>query len=209
MGDPNLKQVYDEMSSYFDEKRTKKYFFLLSNYLRKIIPPKSKVLEIGSGTGGYCISLARRGCICKGLDYSEKMVKVAKNNNKLAKTTCVFKIADVEKNIPFKEKFDFIISMDSWEFFPNPKAVLKNVNKSLKQNGFFFIFTPNMFFAPPIIIAEKLKIKKLSPAYTYFNSFKYKVKRLASQTGFKLIKHDYIFNYMTIIFFLRKNDNTN
>lgn len=204
MGDPHLKKVYDDMSSHFDADRTKEYFIKIVNYLKKNIPPKSKVLEIGSGTGGYCISLAKQGCICKGVDYSEKMVKVAEHNNKIAKTKCIFKVADVEKKIPFKEKFDFIISIDSWEFFPNPSSVLSNAKKVLKENGRIIIITPNMLFAVPIIIAEKLKIKRLSPAYTYFNSFKHKVRRLSHQNGFKLTKIDYIFNYMSVIYHVRK-----
>ena len=206
MGDPYLKQVYDEMSSNFDANRTKKYFFKLVDYLKSNIPEKSKILEIGSGTGGYCISLDKHGCISKGVDYSEKMINVAQKNNTLAKTKCVFKVADVEKEIPFKEKFDFVISLDSWEFFPNPSAVLKNVHNALKPNGKLIIITPNMLFAPPIIIAEKLKIKKLSPAYTYFNSFKHRVKKYANRNNLKLIKTSYIFNYMSVIYYLeRKN----
>ncbi|MDO8509366.1 MAG: class I SAM-dependent methyltransferase [Nanoarchaeota archaeon] len=204
MGDPHLKEVYDDMSRYFDEKRTKKYFYSLVKYLKKIIPPGSNVLEIGSGTGGYCIALAKHGCKCKGVDYSEKMVEVAIKNNKAAGTDCIFKVADVEKEIPFKEKFDFIISMDSWEFFPKPKEVLKNVNEKMKPSGLFLIFTPSMLFALPIIAAEKLKIKKLSPAYTYFNSFKYRVRKFAREGNFRITRYDYIFNRMTIIYYLRK-----
>src|SRR3989344_6731991 len=99
MGDPHLKEVYDDMSQYFDKKRTKKYFYSLVEYLKKIIPPGSNVLEIGSGTGGYCIALQKHGCKCFGVDYSEKMVEVAIKNNKAAGTKCVFKVADVEKGI--------------------------------------------------------------------------------------------------------------
>jgi len=204
MGDPHLKQVYDDMSSYFDAKRTKSYFYKLIEYLKRVIPPKSSILEIGSGTGGYCILLEKYGCKCKGIDYSEKMIEVSKTNNKMSKTNCIFKVADVEETIPFKEKFDFVISMDSWEFFPNPEKVMKNVRNVLKENTLFLIFTPNMLFALPIIIAEKLKIKKLSPAYAYFNSYKHRVKKWAKMNGFKLEKIDYIFHRMTIIFYLRK-----
>jgi ubiquinone/menaquinone biosynthesis C-methylase UbiE len=208
MGDSHLKQVYDDMSASFDANRTKKYFFQLVKYLKQNIPPGSSVLEIGSGTGGYCIALQKHGCKCKGVDYSEKMVNVAEKNNALAKTKCVFKVADVEKEIPFKEKFDFIISLDSWEFFPRPSLVLKNSFPLLKPKGKTIIITPNMLFAPPIIIAEKLKIKKLSPAYTFFNSFKHRVKKYAKQNNFRLAKTTHIFNYMSVIYHLRKNDNT-
>lgn len=204
MGDPHLKQVYDEMSSRFDTQRTKKYFYQLVEYLKKEIPPKSEVLEIGSGTGGYCILLEKHGCKCKGVDYSEKMVEVAEKNKKVSKSKSLFKVADVEEKIPFREKFDVVISMDSWEFFPHPEKVIENVRGVLKEGGRFLIFTPNMVFAIPIIIAEKLKIKKLSPAYTYFNSYKSKVRKWAKRNGFRLEKIDYIFHKMTIIFHLRK-----
>jgi SAM-dependent methyltransferase len=204
MGDQRLKQVYDDMSAIYDSKRTKEYFDKLVAYLTAIIPKGSKVLEIGSGTGGYSIELSRHGCACRGVDYSEKMVAVSQKNNRAANARCVFKVADVEKEIPFKEQFDFVISMDSWEFFPDPSAVMQNVSKVLKRDGFFVIFTPNMLFAPAIILAEKLKIKKLSPAYTYFNSFKHRVKRWASQNGFEYVARDKIFHGLTVIYVLRK-----
>ncbi len=204
MGDPHLKEVYEEMSTRFDKQRTQTYFHELTNYLQSVIPSKSTVLEIGSGTGGYCIELSKHGCSCKGADYSEKMVAVAKENNRVAHTHCIFKVADVEQEIPFREKFDFVISMDSWEFFPHPGAVMRNVYNALKDNSLFIIITPNMLFAPAIILAERLHVKKLSPAYTYFNSFKRKVSRLAKENSFLLEKKGYIFHSMSVIYTLRK-----
>ncbi len=204
MGDPHLKEVYDEMSTRFDKQRTHAYFHELTQYLQSVIPPKSSILEIGSGTGGYCIELNKYGCSCKGVDFSEKMVVVAKENNRIARAHCVFKVADVEQEIPFRGKFDFIISMDSWEFFPHPGAVMRNVFNSLKDNGLFIIITPHMLFAPAVILAERLHIKKLSPAYTYFNSFKRRVSRLAYENGFLFEKKRFIFHGMSVIYTLRK-----
>lgn len=204
MGDARLKKIYDDMSEIYDSHRTGSYFGEIVGFLRRIIPSGSKVLEIGSGTGGYCIALQKHGCTAKGVDYSEKMIKVAAENNKKAGTKCTFKVADVEKEIPFSEKFDYIISIDSWEFFPNPREVLRNVRKALNPGGSFIIITPNMFFAIPITIAERLKIKKLSPAYTYYNSFKYKVRRWAEKEGFKLERNSFLFHYMAVSFLLRR-----
>jgi len=52
--------------------------------LRKIkgkLKKDSKILDYGCGTGGFCNKLAKEGYISLGIDSSNGMIKLAKNNS--------------------------------------------------------------------------------------------------------------------------------
>ncbi len=115
-----------------------------------------------------------------------------------------FVVADAEKGVPFRDKFDFAICLAVWECFPKPAQVLNNVYHNLTQKGSFIIITTNPYVAPLIILAEKLKIKKLAPAYVYFNSFEHRVRKWARDTKFILEKKEYSYHYLDIVFRLKK-----
>jgi len=204
MGDETVKKVWDEVSHFYDKFRTSGYFKKVLAFLQKTIPKGSSILDVGGGTGKFCVELAKKGYNIKGFDYSTEMVKKAIKNIKKNKVTCVYKLDDAEEEIPFKENFDFAISIDSWEFFPHPLKVLKNVHSKLKKGGVFIIITPNPYIAPLIILAEKSGIKKVYPTYIYFNSFHHRIKLFAKATNFKLEKKDWMYHFFAQVFFLRK-----
>lgn len=204
MGDKGLQKMYDNLSLIYDRYRVKNYFKNSLEIILKNIPQNSTVLDVGSGTGMYCIELAKRGYKIKGFDYSEKMIERAIENMERERVKVDFKIGDAEEKVPFRDKFEFAISLGSWEFFPRPADVLKNVYHSLTEKGRFIIITPNPYAAPFIIIAEKLKVKKLAPAYAYFNSFEHRVRKWAKNTRFILEKKEYSYHYLDIVFHLKK-----
>jgi len=89
MGDEKLRVHYGRLSVRYDEHRNKRYFEVLVRgllkTLLKTIPLKSKILEIGCGTGGYCIKLAKRGYKVKGIDYSPGMIDKSRQNGRGSK----------------------------------------------------------------------------------------------------------------------------
>lgn len=204
MGEQDFKKVWNDMSLIYDQARVKSYFQNSLNIILKNIPQNSSVLEVGCGTGMYCIELAKRGYKVKGFDYSEKMIKKAIENAWREGVNVDFVIADAEEKIPFSDKFDFAICLATWECFPKPAKVLNNVHHSLTQEGRFIVITSNPYVAPFIILAEKLKIKKLAPAYVYFNSFEHRIRKWARDTKFMLEKKEYSYHYLDIVFHLKK-----
>lgn len=204
VGDEKLLKLYDDMSAVYDQARVKPYFNntmrLISEYLR----PDSAVLEIGCGTGMYGIGLAQKGYTVKGFDYSEKMVDKSRANAGREGVTIDYCVADAEKKLPYGEEFNYALCLAVWECLPNPVAVLRNVHAVLKPGGRLLIITSNPFMAPPIILAEKLRIKKLRPAYVYFNSFTGRVKKWARETGFIFEKRSYSYYFIDVVFHLRK-----
>ena len=76
------KDLYDDFySEIYDELvyNPKKNEYEISNILKKIsLPKKSKILDIGSGTGHHVALFNKNGFNCTGIDKSSSMVEKAK-----------------------------------------------------------------------------------------------------------------------------------
>ena len=104
----------------------------------------SSVLDIGCGSGGYAVGLAKRtGCRVTGFEVNESGVKTA---NALAEEenvsdTVKFEKHDASRTLPYAENsFDAIYSTDVMCHVPLRKQVLENTYGLLKPGG-RFVFT--------------------------------------------------------------------
>ncbi len=190
MSKEQLKKEFDSLSVIYDEGRGRKYFLENLAVLEELFGDcKGKILEVGCGTGQYIKEFRKRGYDMVGVDYSEEMCKIAKRNlSELGvDTEKLIRKVDVEENLGYENLFKIIVILDSWEFFSRPSLVIQNVYNSLEEEGLLIIITPNPWFAPIIILFEKLRIKKNAPSFSYYNSFK---SRTITQTQrfFSLIK---------------------
>jgi 2-polyprenyl-3-methyl-5-hydroxy-6-metoxy-1,4-benzoquinol methylase len=102
-----------------------------------IIPPNSKILDIGCNDGK--IRLFLKNPIYFGIDADEEVI------SKLINQKINAKKIDLNKDeIPFKnEKFDFVLLLDVLEHVVNPKKLLLNSREKLKPNGKLIITLPN------------------------------------------------------------------
>ena len=114
-------------------------FFLLKKFkeVKKFIPAKSKVLDIGCTNGNLRKFL--EDCNYFGVDVNLEHI------NGLLKEKIKVKQADLNKDeIPFKnEKFDFIFLLDILEHVVNPKKLIIDSKKRLMKNGRMIITLPN------------------------------------------------------------------
>jgi SAM-dependent methyltransferase len=99
----------------------------------------TKVLEVGSGSGGPALFLAKEtGCRLIGVDVNEFGVK---NANELAKKRGLadraeFKLVDAGKPLPFDESsFDVVFSNDVMCHVPERQNVLREWHRILKPGG--------------------------------------------------------------------------
>jgi ubiquinone/menaquinone biosynthesis C-methylase UbiE len=105
----------------------------------------NSVLDIGCGGGMAIKEIAKiaTGGFVAGVDYSEIMVRQALKYN--AAEVCAMRVAikngDIS-NLPFKdESFDKACAIESFNFWPNPIAGLKEVHRVLRPRGLVAIAT--------------------------------------------------------------------
>ncbi len=136
------EKFHDWLSRRFDlitdqKKRLSKEIPDLVRLFRK--EGAKHILDVGCGTGVHAIALAEKGFSTTGIDRSERMIYVAKEKIKKLPVAIQDRIqfihseyVDLEQVA--KQKFDAAIFMGAaLAHNPNPKEVLREVNKVLEK----------------------------------------------------------------------------
>ena len=117
------------------------------------IGPESRVLEVGSGSGGPAVYLAvARGCGVTGVDINEHGVR---NARALAQSRGVadrtrFEAVDARGPLPFPaESFDAVVSNDAMCHIAGRPAVLRDWHRLLRPGG-RMLFTDALVVTGPI-----------------------------------------------------------
>ena len=90
---------------------------------------KPRILDIGCGSGRYCIELARRGArLVVGIDFAENMLRLARNlaERNGVSHVCRFINADF-LNHNFENKFDICIAIGVLEYLQQPLIILERM----------------------------------------------------------------------------------
>ncbi len=106
--------------------------------INPFLQPKSKILDLGIGTGASSIPLKNEGHLITGIDGSEKMLEVCKSKN-IAEELILH---DLEK-LPFpvnNKMFDAVISNGVFHLIHPLIPVFDEVKRILQPNG-YFVFT--------------------------------------------------------------------
>jgi len=140
--------TYNKIAPFY----TKKYFNDLSDskYLDiflDFLPNGAKILDVGSGPGQFSKYIKEKGFDVSGIDYSDKMVAMAKNKV----PGVVFQKMDMRK-LDFETKtFDGLLSSYSLIHIPS-----NQIHKTLE--GFYRILKPNGYLE---VIAQKGKANQI------------------------------------------------
>lgn len=128
----------------FNEKdilNYKKWFFSQWNFINSKlkIKPGNKILEIGSGFGGFYSFLKMKNTYI-GLELDNEAVQFARN---YFSTEC-FISESIEE---FKEdkSFDLIFAFEVLEHLENPLPIIQKIHRLLKTNGVFCGTSPFPF----------------------------------------------------------------
>jgi 2-polyprenyl-3-methyl-5-hydroxy-6-metoxy-1,4-benzoquinol methylase len=111
---------------------------------------KTKILDLGCGTGRHSRELARRGYKVTGVDLSESQLNRAKQLAEKDRLTIDFQIQDA-RNLTFHNEFDLVIMLCEGGF-PLMETdemnfrILQNAARALKENGKFIFTTLNGLF---------------------------------------------------------------
>lgn len=133
------KNSYDSIAEIYDfvtENPAKRWLKLVQSVAEK--HNANRILELGCGTGALCIPLSEKGFVVTGIDFSEKMLKKAKQSS-LWNGNCKFLKKDI-RNFCFQKKFGLAVSVDTINHILSEQDLLrafKSVQKSLSGKGVF------------------------------------------------------------------------
>ena len=136
------RRTFDAQAEQYDQSRHGEHarhaYPVILEMLRKATP--EKILDLGCGTGALLAQVMELNHVeaAYGLDLSVKMLAQAKHNIRGATL-----VQGDAEHLPFEDCiFDAVYCNDSFHHYPNPKAVLAEVRRVLKQGGLFILCDP-------------------------------------------------------------------
>jgi len=149
---------------------------------------KSSVLEIGCGSGGYAVHLAKiLGCRILGFDINPEGVRTANALAEQAKLGQIARFQELDVSQPIPEKndsFDAVYSNDVLCHVEHRAQVLANVFRVLKPGG-------RCLFSDALVIGGLVSHEEIATRSSigmYFFSPPGENERLIKQAGFKLLE---------------------
>ncbi|MGH9967891.1 MAG: methyltransferase domain-containing protein [Pyrinomonadaceae bacterium] len=110
------------------------------------LPPGSRILDVGCGSGWLSEYFARLGYYVKGIDISPDLIEMSRERvarvpygvDHVTQLVCVFEVHDIEA-APLREKFDAVLCYDSLHHFEDERAVMRHLAAMLPIGGQLFV----------------------------------------------------------------------
>lgn len=134
-----IKSAY-ENNKYLENFRSRELLPFekeVFDYVIKLIPKDSKILDLGCGNGyPYDHYFCAKGFDLTGIDFCEKFINQAKTINPTAQYQC----ADIEK-YAIDKKYDLVMMLFSLLHIPreNHKSLLQKIYDSLNEGSIFLL----------------------------------------------------------------------
>jgi len=160
-----LKDYYQSSRLYRDDLQThderfiEPFLLLVERHVEK----PARVLDLGCGTGVSTRLLNRRGYSAVGADISPLFLQVEKQN-----TPETDLIAANALQLPFAdETFDAVVAFEFIEHIPDIPALLDEMNRVLKVQGFIVLHSPNLIspYLPALDLIRLLLGKEGRPVF--------------------------------------------
>jgi len=180
--------------------------YIVDNYLKK----DEILLDIGMGTGTFAILCAKKGLNVVGIDFSEKMLDIARKNiekEDLTETIKIIKMPVIELDEKFADNsFDKItaILIFSELYFKEQEFCLNQIFRILKENGEFILIDevkPKIFWRKVLyfIIRIPLALITFIKAHVSTKSLEDIEKRLENHNFLIIEEKLYLLDSLKII----------
>jgi ubiquinone/menaquinone biosynthesis C-methylase UbiE len=121
---------------------------------------EQRVLDLGCGTGGDSLVLARQGLKVIGMDYSHEAILQAREKAHVTNTLVDFLQANMAEPLPFADQqFDIVMSNVAFHSFPDRllRSILSEVKRVLCPDGHFLFHVnslEDMHYRPKTRVRE-------------------------------------------------------
>jgi len=185
MKSSSVQKHFDKVAKGYDSGKQKYSFYYenLKKLLGSIIPPNSKVCEIGCGTGDLLSSLKPK--FGYGMDVSGEMIKRAKKKHKLKKN---LKFSTIWPSSNSKH-FDYIFMSDVVEHLDDPQGTFQMISRLMDKNSIFVNTMANPIWEPILMFWESRGWKMKEGPHKRIRYIDIKI--LSKKVGLKIVKHDY------------------
>jgi SAM-dependent methyltransferase len=145
---------FDRVAPDYDRWKEKahRYYAALKESLREIVPPRSRVLEVGCATGDILASLDPDEGL--GLDISPAMIELAARKHPALR----FRVHDLMQG-PLEDRFDYAVAADVAEHVPDLDTMMSSLAGMLTDPGVAIVVTANPLWSPVLHVAERLRLK--------------------------------------------------
>lgn len=161
-----MMEVFKDYGKYYDilyqdKDYEKECDFIEEIFKRYSQKPIETILDVGCGTGGHAIPLAKRGYRVSGFDASEIMIQRAKEKSKSEGLKIEFEVADI-CDFNMNRKFDACICMFAVINYltrnDQIQHALTNIRRHLNPNGLFIFDSWNGLAVLRILPEVRVKI---------------------------------------------------
>ena len=131
-----------------DARRTmwrEKLLVLLENQFPERKPQEIKILDVGTGPGFFAILLAEAGYQVTAVDYTEEMLKEAKQNAGGLAECIVWKTGDAQALDVENNSFDAVVTRNVTWNLPRPDLAYKEWLRVLKPGGILYNFDADWY----------------------------------------------------------------
>lgn len=106
------------------------------NFIKKLLTPNHRVLELGAGTGMHTLALTKTKATVVAIDISPNALRLLELSISSAGEKVITQVADMEC-LPFEDSsFDAIFSAGSLSY-GEPETVYREIKRILRPNGMF------------------------------------------------------------------------
>lgn len=157
------------------------------NSLSDLVPGK-RVLDVGCGSGRYCVALAKAGAgRVVGVDISSRMLELARKRAEFEGVLdrCHFLLGDF-LTLELGDPFDFSLAMGFFEYVREPQAYLRKLAKITRQETLASFPTRWHWLTP------QRKLRYLCRGVTLYFYTKPKIVGVMSASGWTVSRMEHL-----------------
>lgn len=175
----DVRAHFDEIAREYDGWKEKNWYYYqnIKNLIRGVVPPGSRVLEIGCGTGELLASV--KPSFGVGVDISPEMVALARD--KFPGLT--FHAGPIEE-FKSEETFDYVVMVDVVDHVYDIMDVFQALYPLCHPRTKVVLTTINPWWDPILDLCEKLKLKMPEGPHNFVE--KRSIQKMLELVNFKV-----------------------